>query len=200
MSAYRQRYATRSPYQCIKVPLHLRSKDWMDLLSTHSAEPTHELVLDTSHVKNVLAKLESLAFIHTYIPLRAPAGALPILFELPRYRLGFELRDEQLASLEYKGYQLSQQQQMVTNNDSSERDSVNPSMYTLPNFQQYLLLQRMPHSATLVVGACRAESLMLVSVGQVNCNRDRNDPCRAAVEIKVDDGSNAELKVRSKND
>lgn len=185
----------KSQYVCHRVQPHLRSKHWMDLWTIHSAELTHELVLHESHTKNVLAKLEAPAFIHTYIPLAGTASTHTMLFELPRYSLEFENQDGQLLSLEYKGYRLSPHQQLVTyTNSATDGD---PVEYTLPEFKQYLLLQRITDSASVVVGARRADSLVLVSVGGVVCNRNVAAGAGSAVEVKVDECSSTSLKVRT---
>lgn len=170
----------------------------MDLLSTHSLELVHKLVLHDSRVSKVLAKLEDPQFIHAYIQQAAPDTSLSMRFELPRYNLGFELRQKQLVSLDYGGYSLSQRQQLVTGDVgllyNSHCDSP-PALYTLPNFKQYLLLQRLP-SKDVVVGARRADTIALVPVGQVVLKTGSVHDADSSVTIAVDNSCSAHLQVR----
>lgn len=156
-------------------------------------------MLHESDVKRVLSKFETADFIHTYIPCAAALAAPScpvILFELPRYSLEFELQQEQLVSLDHRGYCLSKQQQLVTascSTGTSTRTSGKP-LYTFPDFQQYLLLERIPSSA-VVVGAKRADSLVLIAVGDVKCIRGALGSARPSVSVQVSCSSRASLKV-----
>lgn len=166
-------------------------------MSAHSAELTHELVLHTSHIKTVLAKLEVSKFIHTYVPLSATTTSMrqSMLFELPRYSLEFQLQQGQLVSLDYSGYRLSQNQQLATSQGTNTCDSVNSqAFYTLPGFQQYLMLQRIP-GRSVIVGARRAESLVIVAMGKVAGNVDVSSHSGASVKVEVESSSKAYLKV-----
>ena len=59
---------TMSQYVCWRVPMHLRSEHWVDLLTTQAHELTEQLVLATrSGVLDVMSKFEDLRYIHTYI-------------------------------------------------------------------------------------------------------------------------------------
>lgn len=192
------RASFNSQFQCIRVPRHLRSTHWEDLLPTHSSDLTHELVLHKSQIKHVLSKLESADFIHTYVPTAATAAtaatASSIMnFELPRLGLEFELQKGNLVSLEHRGYCLSRQQQLVTE-PNGENSSASPPLYTLPGFQQYLLLQRIP-SGDVMVGARRADSLVLASAGEVQCSNASLAGVSPSVSVKVKSISNASLKV-----
>ncbi|MEW5310745.1 MAG: hypothetical protein WDW38_002512 [Sanguina aurantia] len=189
--------SSSSHYICQKVTAHASSRHWTEVLSHHSHDLTHELVLHTSHTKTVLAKLEPSRYIHTYVPQSAAAcSSQPaMLFELPRYNLQFQLQDGQLRSLDYSGYQLSQRQQLLSNTHTPVAGSVGQVMYTLPGFEEYLLLQRIPDSG-VVVGSRRADSLVLAAVGPVQrCNKDVPGHAGPAVTVDVDRSSSAALKV-----
>lgn len=189
-------------YDCLRVPRHLNKQHWSDILSNHATDVTHELVLHRSHNTHVLSKMELPHFIHTYIPLAAAqtdtaADGASCLFYLPRYSLEFELRGDQIVSRDYSGYSLAPSQQLVWKHGDVESC---PVEYTLPNFQQYLVLHRRP-SGSVVVGSRRSEVLVLVPVGDVTCARDDDADehvvtTGATVRVVTDRSSSAVQKVR----
>jgi hypothetical protein len=89
-----------------------------------------------------------------------------MLFELPRFGLEFELRAGLLWSLDYSGYHLHPRQQLL-----SEQGCLSPgacsikTVYTLPNFRQYLVLQRAQQQS--VMAGQRGGKRVIVPVGQV---------------------------------
>lgn len=100
-------------------------------------------------------------------------------------------------SLDYSGYSLATSQQLVAKYGE-------PSVvgYTLPDFWQYLILQR-SSSRGGVVGSRRAEVIVLVPVGDVACVRsdlyDDDHELRsgcAAVRVVTNTSSSAPQKVR----
>lgn len=186
-------------YCCLRLPPHLQTHHWAELLAKfeHTADITHELVLLRSHHTHILSKMESAQFIHTYIPRMADEACM--LFELPRFGLEFEQREGQILSLDYSGYSLAQSQQLVSKTeDSSDAGSV---AYTLPNFQQYLVLQQL-RRGEVVVGSGRAEVLVLVPVGVVKCSGKGADdaacPAEQPVQVVVSHASGASVKVRTR--
>jgi len=95
------------------------------------------VLLSPSIVLHVLSKFETnVKFIHGFATRRKT-----LLFELPRYGLGFELRDGRLHSENFVGFALAPRQQL---------------QHTLHGFQQYLLLESV---------AKDAPSLVIVPVG-----------------------------------
>lgn len=185
-------------YTCYRVPAHLHGKHWKDLLSAHRSELIHRLVLHDSLISQVLTKLEDPQFIHAYTQSAATDPSHGMRFELPRFNLGFELRQRQLVSLEYSGYKLSKRQQLVTrvvDQLCSTDGNVRSALYTLPDFHQYLLLQRIPCKDVLV-GDRRADSIALVLVGRVVSAKGSLQHAESSVRISRDSSSSAKLQVR----
>lgn len=174
-------------FVCLRVPLHLRTLHWTQLLLPQQAtQLTDVLVLHSSRVKHVLSKFEPEQFIHTY--WRTGSGGEPVLlFELPRYGLEFaQYASGTPAAVTYSGYHLAKSQQLV----SGSRDG-GDAQYTLPNFQQYLVLQLAP-SSEVAVGVSRAKRMVLMRVGSVLA------PAEGLAKIQVSDATGAILKVRLK--
>ncbi|EFJ48301.1 hypothetical protein VOLCADRAFT_104794 [Volvox carteri f. nagariensis] len=140
----------------------------------------------------ILARFEDLKFIHAYLvdssdggdtprglggstgPLRpgAPEVLPPkppispprlLLLELPRYGLEFEVRpaEGQVLPRDYAGYRLRQRQLLVQAAEKP-RTPYDAVLYTLLEFQQYLVLERVPNVTGAVVGARREDELVLV--------------------------------------
>ncbi|MEW5319231.1 MAG: hypothetical protein WDW38_010396 [Sanguina aurantia] len=144
----------------------------------------------------VLTKLEDPQFIHAYTQSAATDPSHGMRFELPRFNLGFELRQRQLVSLEYSGYKLSKRQQLVTrvvDQLCSTDGNVRSALYTLPDFHQYLLLQRIPCKDVLV-GDRRADSIALVLVGRVVSAKGSLQHAESSVRISRDSSSSAKLQ------
>jgi hypothetical protein len=141
------------------VPHHLQQKPWLSLIT--SAEVKDQLVLTDSAVVDVLCKFEDRQYIHTYISGTCTTEVLK--FELPRYQLEFALQGGKLMSLNYRGYQLASNQQLA----STEQ-------YTLPNFTQYLVLERSleaQQEVTVNMGQRRTDTLVLIPAGSVTVDR-----------------------------
>lgn len=175
----------------LRVRSELRDEHWADLLAKPEKRTalTDQLVLHSSSVTRVLAKCDE--FVHTYVNtagcdpaamITSGAGPRMMLFELPRFQLEFELAGGALRSLDYKGYCLRACQQLMMPNGVAAA----ASNFMLPDFKQYLLLQREGAGA---VGQ-RAELMVLVPVGVVQ---------RTAAEVTVrhDDWSGANLQASS---
>ncbi|KXZ49831.1 hypothetical protein GPECTOR_19g282 [Gonium pectorale] len=153
-------------YDCRRVPPHLRERvHWTDLLfpALFAELPYHLVLQRGSAVQDtVLAKLEDPRFIHTYSD---DSGQCVVLYELPRYGLEFALQsDGQLTSRNFNGYRLRKRQQLV-----SEAAAGGGVQYTLREFERYLVLERSPGGSTVVLGARRADELVLVPAGEVHC-------------------------------
>ncbi|KAG2501267.1 hypothetical protein HYH03_001073 [Edaphochlamys debaryana] len=178
-------------YDCRRVPPHLQRLHWADLLTNHRAELTDRLVLlrGCSVRDTLLAKVEDTSFLHCFRP--APEAQRPdclLLFELPRYGLEFELRSGgELASRDYPGYRLRRRQLLVdTGSDDGGYGSDGVS-YTLPGFQQYLVLEHSPAVRQLLMGQ-RADELVLIPAGPVVRNGGK-------VAVVTSSGSGARLKA-----
>jgi len=172
---------------------------WADLLAFHNAQLTDQLVLHTSSITQVLSKFEEPRFIHCYITAAAADAAVSdaesgdpptsrervMMFELPRYGLEFELVGGSLVSLDYRGYRLASQQQLV---------SPVVSGYTLPDFQQYLILET--HDLLGATAVHRAGTRVLIPAGSITAHTQVSGKGRAGVFVQVPPASGAELKVR----
>ncbi|KAG2494611.1 hypothetical protein HYH03_007376 [Edaphochlamys debaryana] len=205
-------------YDCRRVPPHLQGLHWLDLLSDHRAELIDQLVLLSGcAVRNtILAKLEDTNFIHCFAPpsssmIQWPAGGLSsrqsratgidstperppqpvsyrLLFELPRYGLEFELRSGgELASRDYPGYRLRRRQLLIDIGSDAGYGRARVS-YTLPEFHQYLVLERSTAVRQLPVGTQRADALVLITAGPVQRNGGQ-------VSVAMPSGSGARLKA-----
>lgn len=157
--------AAAQRFDCRRVPDHLRSTHWAQLELRQL--PLRLVLPRECGITPVLAKFDDPAFIHAYEPVTArsatdkargaAAGQALLVYELPRFRLGFELLPGgQLRSLDYAGYKLSACQQLVQQEGAS---------YTLPEFTRYLLLQLCEGGKG--AGNASAGQLVLVPVGDV---------------------------------
>ena len=172
--------SNRHSYDCRRVPPHLSKSHWTTLMS--SPDLCDQLVLHKSQVIDRLAKFENQEFIHTYTDL----GSAALIFEFPRYGLEFKFVTGKLLSSDYSGYRLAQCQQLVSDIDVGNR--CEPFLYSLPNFQQYIVLERLP-TTSAVVGAQRADKLVLVPAGKVTKGSE------AMVMIGIPLSCQAQLKV-----
>jgi hypothetical protein len=157
-------------YTCWAVPHHLRQRPWPTLLG--SPDLTDQLVLTDSPTVTVLSKFEDPQFIHTYI---SSTGQLK--FELPRYQLSFALQDGRLVSLNHSGYHLASNQQLT----STEH-------YTMPNFRQYLLLEKsetLQRRVTVNLGQQQSHICVLVPAGDVNVETSVSPDCCGLVQVTV---------------
>lgn len=179
-------------YSCWQVPQHLQQQHWTAVLTAHAGQLSErQLVLpssETSQVLRVLSRFEAADFIHCYMPGRCPGlrmrkpapsststspGVLAasgpastgMVWHLPRCNLQFELSAAgSVVSLDHRGYSLNTQQLLV----SGPGKSVS---YTLPEFQQYLMLQAQQGSGSDTIGAERSDQLVLVPSGRVVMQR-----------------------------
>ena len=116
-----------------------------------------QLVLSSdSKPLQVLGKFETQqGLVHTYCA--APGGAL--LFELPRYDLGFELEDGRLSSKNYSGFVLAEKQQLED---------------AMCDLTQYLVLDS--NGQTLLItpaGKVEKTSDRVLVSGPTRCDSDR---------------------------
>ncbi|KAG2492053.1 hypothetical protein HYH03_009551 [Edaphochlamys debaryana] len=180
-------------YDCRRVPLHLQRLHWLELLSDHQAELTDQLVLlcGCAVLNTILAKLEDINFIHCFQPSPSRAAqpaSYRLLFEVPRYGLEFEVRSGgELTSRDYPGYRLCRRQLLVDAGSDAGYGSDHVS-YTLPEFHQYLVLERSPAVRQRPVGAQRADELVLIPAGPVQRNGGQ-------VAVVVSSGCGASLKA-----
>jgi hypothetical protein len=181
---------------------------------------------NSSQVLKVLSKFEDSAFIHTYMPGQCPAHLLQpqqqqqtlhtpaadrptgsdppvleatgpavpgMLWHLPRCGLQFELQtDGRIVSLDHRGYSLSRQQLLVSDDINAQHSS-----YTLPECQQYLVLQADQDSSSGVYGAERSTQLMLVPSGRVKVQRSSpgSTQQRASIHVQLSTACDERLKV-----
>ena len=135
---------TLTSYTCLRVPHHLQQLDWSELIDTEAAKQLQDQLrlVENCKVMDILGKMESPQFIHTYLVRPAAGGSSTagqqqrggrglgatavMRFELARYGLEFELREGQLLSCDYQGYQLRAQQQLVGVGGASSGDSAMP--------------------------------------------------------------------------
>eukprot|EP00798_Chlamydomonas_sp_ICE-L_P025428 gene25428-11088_t len=68
--------------------------------------------------------------------------SMPLVWELPRYGLEFEYRDGIFLSRDYTGFKLADKQQLAFSTDKGDPAVESSVDFTLPNFQQYLVLDR----------------------------------------------------------
>jgi hypothetical protein len=81
---------------------HLKARHWMDLWK-EEADGMDQLVVHESKVLSIIGKFEPTKYIHVYTNKRRQDC---FKVELPRYKIEFELRAGQLASVEHQGYVL----------------------------------------------------------------------------------------------
>jgi hypothetical protein len=188
-------HSDQMDYVCLRVPPHLRGTSWADLLSAHRTQLTDQLVVHSSPAKQILTKFEAPDFIHTYVDAASSTGGVcltqgsprDMLFELPRFGLEFELRAGLVWSLDYSGYTLHPCQQLLAEQCRSLGARSNSTAYTLPDFRQYLVMQRAQQQG--VMAGQRGGKRVIVPVGQVQ---------RRLLEVAVVHGhsSSDHLEVR----
>lgn len=208
-----------SALSCWRVPHHLRSAPWQQLLDQHHGQLTERLVLPQQlPLIGVLSRLEAAACIHVFAPRNSDSSsgdsnskgssssspAWRLLFELSRFGLEFELqRDGLVASRDHSGFSLSSCQRLVWQAPAgSAADAVTAAAggtcYTLPGFTQYLLLERQEQpgssssssSAPVVVPGGPGEQIVLVPAGEVLLQS-------GGVSVAVSNEADARLQVRT---
>jgi hypothetical protein len=141
-------------------------------------------------------------------------AAQKMLFELPRYGLEFVLQGNYLLSRNYSGYRLRSRQLLVeqqpqqqqpgssageasggaaaeSNSDSGDSSSSGGVRYSLADFQQYLVLERLPGAEAQ---PDKAAVLLVVPAGQVQPSWSSSS---GRVRVALASSCDAELKVRS---
>ncbi|GLC49187.1 thioredoxin-disulfide reductase [Pleodorina starrii] len=202
-------------YHCWRVPSHLQSRHhWTELLSVPELRQqlTDLLVLLRGCAVQdlLLSKLEEPQFIHAYDSREAEPGLMRL--ELPRFGLEFEIRpsDGSVTSRDYSGYRLHRRQLLVWEREAEEEggggsddegtggSSCNAVQYTLPEFRQYLVLERLPGTG-VVQGARREDVLVLVPAGGVEVGQQQQQqPSSRSVDevrVRVSSASDARLKA-----
>jgi hypothetical protein len=124
---------------------------------------------------------------------QAGSTAAPeMLFELPRYGLEFVLTGGYLVSCNYSGYRLRQRQLLVE--DPAGVGSAASVRYTLAEFHQYLVLERLSGAEAQ---PDKSAVLVVVPAGQVQPSWGSSS---GRVCVKVASSCDVELKVRSGHD
>jgi hypothetical protein len=214
----------QASYTCWRVPHHLSSSSqhWWQLLTQPKLQAqltAQQLVLmqPGSRIMHVLSKFEQLQFVHVFAPAESSSSSSKVqavragtCFELPRFGLEFELQqDGKLASKGLRGYELAEQQQLVSQSKANQYGAAAAQQhaacsYTLPDFTQYLVLQRKcgdsssSSSAAVLPGSGRSSTLVLVPAGGVVRSGSSSSSSGYATErigITLDATSNADLKV-----
>lgn len=213
-------------YACFEVPSHLQQHHWAVVLEQHAEQlSARQLVLpdaQTSQVLKILSKFEAHAFIHTFMPgccprllkkkpstaskrqARAARGvaAAGMVWQLPRCSLEFELTAAgSVVSLDHRGYSLSSRQLLV----GAQQSKGEGVSYTLPEFQQYLVLKAQDSSSS----SSKAESfrpdvtqqLVLIPSGGVVVERASPGSTQpvaggGSIHVKLSDSCSATVKVR----
>eukprot|EP00899_Mesostigma_viride_P018047 jgi/Mesvir1/26243/Mv05721-RA.1 len=121
---------------CWRVPDSLCWQPCATLVQSMRPCLTQKLVLARAGgedpLLHVLSKFEPLGFIHIFQEDKTSLGDfLTVHFHLPRLKLEFLLKGGRVESIDYRGYILSSNQQLVR-------------PVTVPEFTQYLVLQRSP--------------------------------------------------------
>ena len=116
----------------------------------------------------------------------APLSDSLLQWELPRFGLKFQ-NDPRgtLMSQDYTGYRLANNQQLASNSSG---------WYTLPEFQQYLVLERCEELLGSHNSSCarRPDLLILLPVGEV---RAVTDSGHGSVRVAVPAACGAKVKV-----
>lgn len=147
---------------CLRVPPHYQDYEppaLSDVVRLHPVCDIQERLIQapSNAIVRILSKFEDRKFIHLYVEASAVAPAHLWRIELPRYGLSFEVRDGAVLSLDYRGYALSESQQLF---------DVLPSSFTI-----YLTLVRMDKN-----DVSTAEIMILVPDGRI----ELGDPIQIA--------------------
>jgi hypothetical protein len=211
-------FGQHASYTCWLVPHHLSSslQHWWQLLTQPQLQQQLVLMQPGSRVMHVLSKFELLQFVHVFAPAESGSSSSKVqavragtCFELPRFGLEFELQqDGKLASKGLRGYELAEQQQLVSQHEAHRCEAAAAQQhaacnYTLPDFTQYLVLQRKcgdsssSSSAVMLPGSGRSSTLVLVPAAGVVRSGGSSSSGYAAerIDITLDGASNADLKV-----
>lgn len=159
-----------------------------------ASDLTHRLVLLNSSpfMARILSRFEDPSFIHVYLsssngvsggirsthdkPLAGLEQQQQLLLELPRYDLEFEVKINtgEIVSRDYSDYRLRRRQLLVEGEEgagnTTAAEEAGAVKYTLPEFQQYLILERIPQTSA-VVGPRQENVLVLVPAGSVAVGR-----------------------------
>ena len=236
---------TALEFVCWRVPVHLRSVQWRELLSSRVSELVERLVLPSSSCPTLklLSKMEAEAFIHCYTVSNSRNNT--IVWELPRFGLELEQRGGEVLSRDYTGYRLARYQQLagtvrrtaasgVSSRDRDDGaggdsrdgggdvegsgdkpmedsggseeigdrsnedngDSPRCCWYTLPEFQQYLVLERADSQGSHDSSCTRLPDLLvLVPAGEVRSEPLAGNGGGGLVTVEVPEESDARIKV-----
>lgn len=205
-------------YSCWPVPSHLQqTKHWTAVLSSAAVQLSErQLVLldiKSSQVLRVLRKFEPADYIHCYMPgacpglepgdssVPRPEGVLAVAgkaapgmrWHLPRCSLQFELSATgSVESLDHRNYSLSKQQLLVCGSGKEVS-------YTLPEFQQYLVLDAQHGSSSDTVGTDQSDRVVLVPSGRVTVQREppgSSGRQEASIRVQLSAECSDSVKVR----
>ena len=149
-------YAGNPGWLCFRVPDHLAGLSWLE--SAKFVDTFDQLVLPAeSRVLHVLSKFETQpGLVHA---LYAADGAL--VFELPRYDIAFELKDDgtrKLCSKNFRGFSLAGDQQLPD---------------AMHGFSQYLILTSSRQSLLIMpAGQVKRDGCVFID-GPSECHHDR---------------------------
>eukprot|EP00198_Chlamydomonas_reinhardtii_P007687 XP_001697024.1 predicted protein [Chlamydomonas reinhardtii] len=195
---------------------------WRQLLLAAPPLLVDRLVLPQGSklVDNILAKFEEPRFIHTFLSVSSEVSfELPrcgLEFSMQRKRPGSFFWGGgdaccQLISRNYTGYRLRRLQLLAeccgvsgsaagacgdngSNSSSNAAAAAARGIYTLPEFRQYLVLERIPQPAVASMGGQRADVLVLVPAGAVQSSLwEEGSGGKVAVSVTLPSGSQASV-------
>lgn len=204
-----------------RVPAHLRAVHWTELLGSRLPELREQLVLPfgIASMLPALSKMESPDLIHCYIlwgegdSIHAHRAATSLaveqtlLWELPRFGLELKQVGGRMLSQDYTGYCLAQCQQLVGGSVVSATAPTGGGdsarlWYSLPEFQQYLVLERGEGLGSHNSSCARLPDLrVLMPAGEV-CHVKASPNVVGGgglVRVQLPEGCDAELKVSRKS-
>eukprot|EP00798_Chlamydomonas_sp_ICE-L_P024217 gene24217-9817_t len=97
----------------------------------------------------------------------SPHESLDLLWELPRYGLEFEYKNGTFLSRDYAGFKLVDEQQLASRTGEDDHAVEGSVDYTLPNFQHYLVLERI-HQEGHTFQAQQSDRMIIVPDGTVH--------------------------------
>jgi hypothetical protein len=206
-------------FSCWEVPQHLQARHWTAVLAQEVAQLSErQLVLPdgkSSQVLRVLQKFEAADFIHCFMRGACPPpqaagqssehstpGVLPaagkaaagMVWHLPRCSLHFELSASgRVVSSDHRGYALSTQQLLVSQSGKG-------MSYTLPDFQQYLVLDAQHGSGSGTLSTDLSTRVVLMPSGRVTVERPApgSSQLGPSVKLELSDDCCETVKVRAR--
>eukprot|EP00798_Chlamydomonas_sp_ICE-L_P021581 gene21581-28577_t len=103
-----------------------------------------------------------------------PHESMSLLWELPRYGLEFEHINGIFLSRYYTGFKLADEQQLASSTDTHDHAVDGSIDFTLPNFQQYLVLERI-HQEGHTFQAQQSNRMIILPDGIVALDKRETD-------------------------